>query len=155
MLNAVIRLFFGNEAPTGKSTQEGAGRGRLEPGRHQAAPAQEPRATKNRMAQALLWQNDLCKVFVPGYEREKCWLSSFLPYFLLPSFHKKEMSKSLQMSPTSAGHRVLWKLAQKPLIPLGTAPLEVFVHISAKISASVHIYVVIRALFPNNNVGIS
>lgn len=92
---------------------------------------------------------------LPGYEREKCWLSSFLPYFLLPSFHKKEMSKSLQMSPTSAGHRVLWKLAQKPLIPLGTAPLEVFVHISAKISASVHIYVVIRALFPNNNVGIS
>lgn len=64
MLNAVIRLFFGNEAPTGKPTQEGAGRGRLEPGRHQAAPAQELRVTKNRMAQALLGQNDLCKVFV-------------------------------------------------------------------------------------------
>lgn len=63
--------------------------------------------------------------------------------------------KSLQTSPASAGHRVLWKLAQKPLIPLGTAPLEVFVHISAKISASVHIYVVIGALFPNNNVVIS
>lgn len=84
MLNAVIRLFFGNEAPRGKSTQEGAGRGRLEPGTHQAAPAQELRATKNRMAQALLWLNDLCKVFVPGYEREKCWLSSFLISFFLP-----------------------------------------------------------------------
>lgn len=78
LLNAVIRLFFCEEAPTGKSTQEGAGRGRLEPGRQQPAPAQELRATKNRMAQALLWQNDLCKVFIPGYEREKCWLSSFL-----------------------------------------------------------------------------
>lgn len=82
------------------------------------------------------------------------YLPSFLISFCLPSI-KKETSKSLQMSPASAGHQVLWKLAQKLLIPLGTAPLEVFVHISAKISASVHIYVVIRALFPNNNVGIS